>query len=425
MAMNQEVRRKAIELELKGYADRNEVRRQNVEFRQENIPLEVVRINVDVPLLNHDNSRLRAQLSGHPQKGLVLQDPISSESQEVLASLLRATSQYKELCDQIDDMGQVEPGVITRDGMLVDGNTRLVALRDIGASAIDVAVLPLVANDSDFFDVEMSIQLRKLVHRDYTYTNLLLLVKSLTERFESNEAIFNALGWKKDKDKRLNSHLRWLDLVEEIRAESGFDYPFFDDKQELIKNLDDRYQTLLQEDPAQAEELKWNRIFALILGLNKDEIRAIDETFVGENVSEHLPGSEAENFFKNLIVDESRTTGLDAILGEVAPAEEARFDMKEATRRVLALDDGDAVKGAIFRQFKSAARAIIEKNVKEEIRTQPLEYLDEIADRIAELSRNLPAYFEDDRFDTGKFQFRAKKIVKAIKELDELLSQYL
>jgi len=422
---DREQRSKAIELELEGYRQRGDVRRQSIEFRGESLPLEVVRISVNVPLLNHDNSRLRAQLSGYPGKNTVLESPGSPEAQEILASLLRDTPQYKELCDQLEDMGQVEPGVITRAGMLVDGNTRLAALRDIGASAIDVAVLPLEASDADFFDVEMSIQLRKLVHRDYTYTNLLLLVKSLTERFDSNEAIFSALGWKKEREKRLSAHVRWLDLIEEIREETKFTYSFFDDKAELIKNLDDRYQALLREAPADAEELKWNRIFSLVLGLNKDEIRAIDEGFVVEEIAEHIEGTEAEEFFGPLEQQAAPSSGLDAILGEQAASENKKYDMREATRKVLKLEDGDRKKDAVYRQFKSGARAIIERRVKEEIRTQPLEYLDEIADRIAELARNLPAYFEDKQFDSGKFRFRAGKLVKSIKELDELLKQYI
>jgi len=401
--MDQNLRRETIELELQGYEDRKDKRRESIEIRGEKTPLEVVRVNLDVPLLNHDNSRLRAQLSTHSLREKVQQNPTSQESQEVLTTLLRQTAQYKALCEQLEDMGQMEPGVITRDGMLVDGNTRLVALRDSGVGGIDVAVLPITANDNDFFDIEMSIQLRKLVHRDYTYTNLLLLVKSLTERFESNEAIFNALGWKKDGERRLERHLRWLSLVEEIRRESEKDYIFFDDKAELIKNLDEAYQSLLQSDPSEAENLKWNRIFSLVLGLNKDEVRAIDETFVSAQISQHLPGSDAEPFFEGLAVEDSGSTSLAGLLGQEKGGGQRKYDMKLATKRLLALDEGDESRGAIFRDFKSSARAIIERKVKEEIRTQPLEYLDEIADKVDELARNLPIYFEDEKWDAAEF----------------------
>jgi hypothetical protein len=99
--------------------------------------------------------------------------------------------------------------------------------------------------------------------------------------------------------------------------------------------------------------------------------------------------------------------------------------MKQATKKLIELDEDSDVRGAIFRGFKSGARAIIEKKVKEEIRTQPLEYLDEIADKVQELVENLPMYFDDEKFDRGKFSFRSKKIVKAMKDLEQLLSRYM
>ena len=423
-AMELSQRRETIALELKAYSERGDLRRWDVEFRSDMKPLEVVRVPIDLPLLNHDNSRVRAQVATHPDREKILGDPESSKSQEVLAEMLRNSGDFKELCQQLKDLGQVEPGVITRDGMLVDANTRLVALSDLGVNSIDVAVLPLNATAADYLDVELSIQLRKLITRDYSFTNRLLLVKSLADRFESRDAIFKAMGWQRDGEKRLQAHLRWLDLVEEIRAHADKPYSFFDDKYELLKNLDDSYQNLLREDPPGAEELKWTRIFSLILGLNKDEIRALSEEFVADHVSSNLPGSDAEEFFREIQLVTPPDSALQELIGvEHVPSQ--RFDMKQATKKLIELDEDSDVRGAIFRGFKSGARAIIEKKVKEEIRTQPLEYLDEIADKVQELVENLPMYFDDEKFDRGKFSFRSKKIVKAMKDLEQLLSRYM
>ena len=413
----------AIQLALVDYQQATEIRRWDVEFRGESLPLEVVRINVSVPLLNHDNSRLRAQLKSHPQGDVVLRSPMESESQEIIADLLRGTDQYEKLCEQLEDKGQVEPGVVTRDGMLVDGNTRLVALRDIGKTGIDVAVLPTSATDDDFFDVEASIQLRKLVHRDYTYTNQLLLVASLKHRFDSHDAIFKALDWKRDGAKRLAEHDRRLALVEEARELTGRPYEFFDDKQELIKDLDNAYQTLLYTDPEAAEQLKQNRIFALEIGLNKDEVRAIDEDFVAEEIAPHLEGSDAEQFFSK-VSPAAPSAGLGELIGEDVD-DSTLIDMRAATKAWRDLPDDSPEKGAVFRSFKSGSRKLIEKRIQKQLRTQPLEYLDQITEKVDELTENLHVYFDDEHFDKGKFQFRAKKMVKSIKELEQLLNRFL
>lgn len=421
--MDSNQRTEAIQLALDDYQGAREIRRWDVEFRGESLPLEVIRINVTVPLLNHDNSRLRAQLKSHPEGDTVLRSPRDSDSQEIIAELLRRTDQYEKLCEQLKDKGQVEPGVITRDGMLVDGNTRLVALRDIGETGIDVALLPQRATDDDFLDVEASIQLRKLVHRDYTFTNQLLLVASLKDRFDSHDAIFKVLDWKRDGAKRLAEHDRRLAVVEEARELTGRSYEFFDDKQELIKDMDNAYQALLHTDPEAAEKLKQNRIFALEIGLNKDEVRAIDEDFVFEEIVPHLEGSDAQEFF-NSVSAAAPSSSLGALIGEDDPSP-VRIDMRAATKAWKHLPEDSPEKGAVFRSFKSGSRNLIEKRIQKELRTQPLEYLDQIAEKVDELTANLHIYFDDEHFDNGKFQFRAKKMVKSIKELEQLLNRYL
>lgn len=416
-------RTEAIELALRDYEDRGEKLREPVEFRGERVPLEVVRLSVDVPLLNHDNSRLGALLETHPDRESVLADPSSSKSQSVLSALLRSTEKYKDLLEQLKDLKQVEPGVITRGGMLVDGNTRLVALREIGETAIDVAVLPVSATAADFFDVEMSIQLRKLVFQDYTFTAQLKLIEKLTRRFDSNEAIFKALGWQRNGEKRLAEQLRWLAIIEEIREVSGQTYQFFDNKSEFVKNLDDSYQHLLAMDPIAAENLKWSRIFALNLGLNKDEIREINESFLSEQLKDRLDTAEVSSVLGLTGTAPDVSAELDSLLG--GSANRPTLDMKEATKKLIQLDEDNSERNLLFRTFKTGARELREERVKEQILTQPLEYLDEITDKVEELSRNLASYINDESFDTGKFQFRAKKMVKAIKELDELLKRYL
>lgn len=421
--MDMDERADAITLALADYHDAKEVRRWDVEFRGETIPLEVIRLNVNVPLLNHDNSRLRAQLKSHPGGPAVLEDPRDSSSQEIISELLRNTGQYAELCDQLQDKNQVEPGVITRSGMLVDGNTRLVALRDIGETGIDVAVLPTSATDDDFFDVEASIQLRKLIHRDYTYTNELLLVASLRDRFDSHDAIFKALDWKRDGAKRLAEYGRRLALVEEARELTGRPYEFFDDKRELIKDIDVSYQALLQTDPESAENLKQYRIFAMEIGLNKDEIRAIDEDFLDDEIVPHLEGSDAQGFFDG-VKTTSSNSGLSSLI-DSDDSDVSGIDIKAATLAWRQLPDDSVEKGSVFRTFKTASRNLIEKRIQKELRTQPLEYLDQIAEKVDELTENLHIYFDDQQFDKGKFQFRAKKMIKSIKELEQLLNRYL
>jgi predicted solute-binding protein len=63
--------------------------------------------------------------------------------------------------------------------------------------------------------------------------------------------------------------------------------------------------------------------------------------------------------------------------------------------------------------------------VKEQIRTEPLEYLEQVISKVEELTLNLPTYFADEYFKKGTFEYKAKKLQKALRELESTLNRQL
>ena len=163
--MASDFRSEAIARALEAYSANGLTRTETIEYRGKSCNLEVVTISPEVPLLNPVNSRLRAQLREHPQNSLVATNPTSPEAQKILAGLLSSTEKFGELKAQLVDYGQQEPGIISREGLLVNGNTRLTAIRELGRQGFDVAVLPADATDDDFFQIEMALQLRNMYIR--------------------------------------------------------------------------------------------------------------------------------------------------------------------------------------------------------------------------------------------------------------------
>src|SRR5690606_23628532 len=112
-------------------------------------------------------------------------NPWCEQAQEYLAYLLRCNPanpdqedpDFRALVEELDDFGQREPGIITDEGILVDGNTRCAALRELGVKNIRVGILPPDAGRRDINDVELALQLRRDKRRDYSYVNRLIAIE--------------------------------------------------------------------------------------------------------------------------------------------------------------------------------------------------------------------------------------------------------
>jgi hypothetical protein len=363
----------------------------------------------------------------------VKSDPSSPEAQQILSSLLAGTEKFEALKQQILDFKQQEPGIISRDGLLVNGNTRLTAIRELGLPGFDAAVLPEDATDEDFFAIEMGLQLRKLVHQDYTFTNELLLVDSYLARTQNEDATIAAMQWKRDGKKKLRLFQGYLQLIEEIRSlNPRLTYGFFDNKRELIKDLHQTYLATLEHSPQSAETLKMTRIMGLFLGLNKDEIREMDEYFVEETVLDDLEGGDLEAELSGFKASAQEVDVLDELLDE---RQETQIDLRRLATDIAAKvidEDGAVNDGLIDRNYKklhskvrTSARQIREDRIFSEMRAEPIEYLQDVTKRVQDLADRIPTLFKDTEFDASKFQYQAKKTEKAISALQDALNRTL
>ena len=426
-----ETRSEVIENALKEYRESGQKRTQRIEFRGVAKELEVITLNPSIPLLRRENSRLRAQLLSHPKKSLVDEDPYSEEAQEVLAQLLRGTERFKELKKNLGDYNQAEPGIIARDGRLVNGNTRLTAIRDMGVNRFDVAVLPSDANDEDFFEIEMSLQLRPTVHQDYTFTNQLLLIEATYERTRNDELTFQYLQWKRDGAKRLKKSLGYLEIIKDVRKlNPSLSYAFFDSKQELIKNLYEGYSSLLKDSAAEAEKFKQTRILGVLMGLNKDEVRAMDEDFFEDEVIPGFGEDELDGYLTSSVSPVGEQDPLDQLVGTEQNSVTVNFDklLNDVASQVIG-EDGLVDDGLIEENFKplyntmrSSARRIIEDRVAAEMRAEPIEYLNDVTKKVQDLAERIPELFSDANFDDAKFKYQARQTQQALQALSKALN---
>lgn len=253
---------------------------------------------VNLPLaplrLNPSSHRIKAQLAARSDHQSVAGDPFTRESQRIIADLLRATPGFDDLRADLKERRQREPGVVTREGVLVNANTRAVALRDLGATHIRVMVLPPGATSAQISELELRLQVSRDYKQDYTFTNRLLFIKDCLDAHWSVSRIASEVhgttGTESKRTDRVHRDLRVLTMIDELIGMSSgrFGYPDFDDKSVALEELDRDYEDLKRTDPDAAIRLRTARQVAILSGVGYRDIRHIDQNFCSMYLEEEV-----------------------------------------------------------------------------------------------------------------------------------------
>jgi hypothetical protein len=265
--------------------------------KQEVVP--VIRVSVDAVVLNPRSHRIKAQVQSHPDRELIGRDPYCTAAQDAIADLLRATDDFDALKVNLREEGQLQPGVVTHGGLLVNANCRTVALRELGEQYVDVALLPNDAGEQDIDLLELDLQVARDYKRDYSYTNQLISVLDMSQKYGmSNELIARKLQYAPSSDPRdlksgvaiVEQMLRIYRYVSDLRARSGDKLPltFFDTQRESLQQLDTSYEAARKADPANAQRIRETYELGLAVQVGYEPLRQVDSSFFDEYVREHL-----------------------------------------------------------------------------------------------------------------------------------------
>jgi hypothetical protein len=149
------------------------------------LPIEWVRFST----LNH---RTRAEqmreieISGVTD--LFTGDPMGSAAQESQLNILSSQEGFESLKQDLRERGQRELAVVTAEGVLINGNRRSAALRDLwlkdhvqSARYVRTYVLPADATADELIDLETELQVAKDYREDYSWVNEALLIEEIFE----------------------------------------------------------------------------------------------------------------------------------------------------------------------------------------------------------------------------------------------------
>nr|WP_203601021.1 transcriptional regulator [Streptomyces sp. SID9727] len=271
-----------------------------IEWRTKPQVVQVIDMPVDSLYYNPGTHRIRAQRSYDARLDRRLdEDAWSDESQDYLDFLLKAEpsdpskrdKDFDALKQSLEEFRQNEPGLITREGILVNGNTRAAALRELGVPEIRVAVLPDSCTWADINRVELSLQLRHDTRRPYSYINRLLTIDEQVEAGRPLKEVardFRIRESTAEQDLWVLSCLR--DLSDRSAAE-GVQLRLldFEDAQERLREVHRAFAKESKSDVQKAELLKENRLAAIVMNFSKTDLRLIESDFRNRYLEHRLP----------------------------------------------------------------------------------------------------------------------------------------
>lgn len=277
-----------------------------VEWRGQPEHLEVIQMPAGNLYYNPATHRIRAQSSHDPKQAAALaDDPWSSESQAYLDRLLqvlpadpaRTDPEFDELVASLKEYGQTDPGLITREGILVNGNTRRAGLVQLYGPTHEmrVAVLPESCDWQDIAAIELSLQLRKEHRRAYSYINRLLAVQELVDRGTPLAVIASTFRTTAERCRQDQWVLANIEsLIERSRSTGGhLSLVAFEEQAEKFRELHRAYVKQYATNPEKAELLLENRLAAMLFGFAKTDVRFIDHDFNKRYLSKVLPEDSA------------------------------------------------------------------------------------------------------------------------------------
>lgn len=297
---------------------------QAVRWKGSELVLPVASVDLDLVLLNPHSHRISAQLQSLPRskQNVVASDPYGAEAQETITKLLRDTTGYERIKNALANDGQQDPGVLTTAGVLVNGNTRAVALRELREKYVKVLVLPQDATSKEITDLELRLQMEQEVKQPYSFTSSLLFIEDLINSgnyntLEVGQALRTDLTDSKADKKRATElvelELRLLGLIRDVLTASGgaLNFLYFDDKRQALLEIDQDYQKVKNTKPEEAARIRDAQLAGLIAGVDYRKLREIDSTLLDNYVTTAL----REN--------NSLAPYVDALLSTSSPSESA------------------------------------------------------------------------------------------------------
>jgi hypothetical protein len=312
---------------------------------------------------------------------------IVQQAQHLLLSRLASKGKSDSVVPVINVLrkdGQREPLLISSSGVVVNGNRRLAAMRELYAedskafahfSHIDAMVLPADATDDEIVDVEANLQAMPETKLDYDWIGELQLIKRLTSIGRSFEQIANQLHRREREIQYALQTLAEADLYLKEAGSAGSYSEIREDAEQLFndlpKALEGKTEKAKQASRAIAYTLFRNKEqlpgrlydFNAAFGrLADDVIARMCEALVFEPTSSHAR-VEVEELFLD-IPEDDEGSNYDAIINLLKDISDETVEaLIDAAQTAIELDRGKRSGSAALKAIGQAHSKLVSADV--------------------------------------------------------------
>jgi hypothetical protein len=219
------------------------------DFRSTKFDLPVIRVGIDLPVYRMENFRTYTDQHEYiakekrPTNFFASGQEVESVQQvqhDLLARLAKkgVADSVVPVIDVIEKEGQREPFLITSSGVMVNGNRRLAAMRELGLKHLDVMVLPSDASADEIVDIEASLQGKPETKLEYDWIGDGQLISRLIGMGRTPKQVADQLH-RSEKDIRTSVQaLKEADLYLKEWAHAEGEYSRVrEDAEQLFKDL--------------------------------------------------------------------------------------------------------------------------------------------------------------------------------------------
>jgi hypothetical protein len=179
-----------------------------------------------------------------------------------------------------------------RSGVLINANTRVVALRKINPQDyVDLLVLPPNPDPKSVARLEWDLQEKRDIKQPYSFTNSLLQLERMKQKFGYSDAdAAKALRLNKDLKRaadEIAERTRILATIREIqrRSNGAVKLTFFDELSVALAEMDRAYLAQKKVDAKGAEALREARILGILFNVEYRKLRRFNTP---ARVEDHL-----------------------------------------------------------------------------------------------------------------------------------------